>query len=103
MYSVSVNPTIVGGDNPEVITGAVQLGLFIVFKISSHNTIHFFSGSHLFSKLFSFIGNYALVLNYLSVLFACASVYYLTGTVFFLTNGNGPAALLSSSRCRSSV
>lgn len=54
---------------------------------------------HLFSRLFSFIGNPALVLNVLSVLFACVASFFLCGTVYYLTNGDAIASVASSRSC----
>ena len=86
VYVLSVNPTIVGGDNPEVMTAAVQLGtahppgLLLNWMTRIGYPLITLVG-HVFSRLFSFTGNPALVLNVLSVLFACVASFFLSGTV----------------------
>ena len=51
---------------------------------------------HAVSRIFSFVGNPALVLNLLGVLFAGIGVYFLCGTIYYLTNGDWVSSMFAS-------
>ena len=100
-YSLTVNPTIAGGDNPEVTTGAVQLGtvhppgMMLKLCVTLGYPLITMIG-YIVSRAFSFVNNPAIVLNLLSVLFAGVSVYFLCGAVYYLTNGDWASSIFSS-------
>lgn len=51
---------------------------------------------HCFWKLFSWTQRPALVLNILSTIFASIATFFLTATVYYLTNGNSVVSMFSS-------
>ena len=53
---------------------------------------------HIFWKCFSWTGNPALVLNILSTIFASTAAFFLSATIYYLTNGDEWSAILSTRR-----
>lgn len=52
--------------------------------------------AHCFWKFFSWTDSPALMLNILSTIFASVATFFLTATVYYLTNGDAMASMFSS-------
>ena len=98
---LTVNPSIVGGDNGEVITAAVQLGTVHPPGEIYHNRLRIGYPlitmiGHLVWLPFKWTGRPALVLNILGIVFECIAAFFICSCIFYLTNGDKVASLFST-------
>ena len=90
-----------GGDNGEMVTGAIQLGTVhppgkrLHYRLGLGYPLITMIG-HLVWLPFKWTGRPALVLNILAIVFECIAALFICGCVFYLTNGDKIASLFST-------